>query len=51
MFTTSIVAGSVIFVAGGIRTRFPLLRDMQMYLLVVSVREMLFICFLYYIGN
>jgi hypothetical protein len=35
MFTTTIVAGAVIFVAHGIRARFPLLRDMQMYLCAV----------------
>eukprot|EP00299_Pterocystis_sp_00344_P005355 c1674_g1_i1.p1 GENE.c1674_g1_i1~~c1674_g1_i1.p1 ORF type:complete len:549 (-),score=101.41 c1674_g1_i1:20-1666(-) len=32
MFTVSVVAGGVLFVSGGIRTRFPLLRDVFMYL-------------------
>eukprot|EP00301_Raphidiophrys_heterophryoidea_P000160 c10082_g1_i1.p1 GENE.c10082_g1_i1~~c10082_g1_i1.p1 ORF type:complete len:588 (+),score=147.53 c10082_g1_i1:74-1837(+) len=36
MFVTTIVAGGVIFVADGIRTRFPLLRDLEMYLMLVA---------------
>lgn len=32
MFVASIVAGSVLKAAGGIRTRFPLLRDIMLYL-------------------
>eukprot|EP00298_Acanthocystis_sp_HF-20_P008229 c17559_g1_i1.p1 GENE.c17559_g1_i1~~c17559_g1_i1.p1 ORF type:complete len:561 (+),score=197.58 c17559_g1_i1:107-1789(+) len=37
MFIVSVVVGGVLFTAGGIRTRFPVLRDMMMYLIIVAV--------------
>eukprot|EP00298_Acanthocystis_sp_HF-20_P008231 c17559_g2_i1.p1 GENE.c17559_g2_i1~~c17559_g2_i1.p1 ORF type:complete len:404 (+),score=169.92 c17559_g2_i1:156-1367(+) len=37
MFIVSVVAGGVLFGAGGIRARFPLLRDMMMYVTIVAI--------------